>query len=82
MCLKSLHAEAISASGRMTEAHAMCEAQLAASPAHRAHAAIWLYTLGRVLYDSSLLPEAAEKLAEALQRPHAPPGAKPLARCV
>ena len=30
----------------------------------------------------TLLPEAAEKLAEALQRPHAPPGAKPLARCV
>ena len=38
--------------------------------------------MGRVLYDSSLLPEAQEKLAESLQRPHAPAGAKPLARIV
>ena len=25
------------------------------------HSSLWLYTLGRVLYDSSLLPEAIEK---------------------
>ena len=82
IALRSLQAEALSASGRMTEAHALCEEQLVISPAHRGHTAVWLYTLGRVLYDSSLLPEAAEKLNEALQRPHAPSGAKPLARLV
>ena len=50
--LRSLQAEALSASGRMAEAHALCEAQIAGAQAHRAHTAIWLYTLGRVLYDS------------------------------
>ena len=66
----------------MAEAHALCEAQLAGAAAHKAHTALWLATLGRVLYDSSMLPEAAEKLAEALQRQHAPTTAKPLARTV
>ena len=82
IALRSLQAEALSASGRMTEAHALCEAQLSTTAAHKGHAALWQYTLGRVLYDSSLLPEAADKLAESLSRPHAPPGAKPLARLV
>ena len=80
--LRSLQAESLSASGRMAEAHALCEMQIAGAAAHRGHTAIWLYTLGRVLYDSSLLPEAAEKLSECLQRQHAPQGAKPLARLV
>jgi DnaJ family protein C protein 7 len=80
--LRSLQAEVLSASGRMAEAQALCEKQLNGPAAHRAHTAIWQYTLGRVLYDSSLLPEAADKLSEALARPHAPAGAKPLARLV
>ena len=80
--LLSLRAEALSASGRMTEAQLLCEEQLASPPAHTAHTAVWLYTLARVLYDSSILPEAAEKLAESLQRFHAPSQAKPLARLV
>ena len=82
LTLRSLQAEALSASGRMTEAHALCEAQLATPAAHRGHASLWHYTLGRVLYDSSLLPEAADKLSESLARPNAPAGAKPLLRLV
>jgi DnaJ family protein C protein 7 len=78
--LKALHAEALSAAGRASEARKLCAEQLAAPAAHRGHAAIWLYTLGRVLYDCSLLTEASEKLAEALQRPFPPAGARPLAK--
>ncbi|KOO25985.1 DNAj-like subfamily c member 7 [Chrysochromulina tobinii] len=82
LTLRSLQAEALSASGRMTEAHALCEAQLATPAAHKGHASLWHCTLGRVLYDSSLLPEAADKLSESLARPNAPAGAKPLLRLV
>ena len=69
--LKALRAEVLSASSRGSEARTICEKELkaaATAPGGGSEAAtqsaLWLYTLGRVLYDSSLLPEATEKLAD------------------
>ena len=80
--LLSLRAQVLSASGRISEAVSFCDEQLSAPHAHNAHAAIWLFTFGRVLYDASMLPEAAEKLAESMQRSHVPPECRPLALLV
>ena len=53
---------------------------VAAEHAGGDEASLWLYTLGRLLYDQSELEEASEKLKEALGRPGAPPACKPLLR--
>ena len=79
--LASLRAEALAVAGRFSEGRALCERELkAAERAGGDEASLWLYTLGRLLYDQSELEEASEKLKEALGRPGAPPACKPLLR--
>ncbi|KAL1522031.1 hypothetical protein AB1Y20_021676 [Prymnesium parvum] len=88
--LKALRAEILSAAGRGKEARAICERELHAAATEKLsheggyfiQSVIWLHTLGRVLYDMSLLPEAIEKLSDALQRPGTPAATKPLLRKV
>ena len=86
--LRALRCEVLSSAGRWSEARAACDKGLGTASLFTGdqrdtasqQGALWLHTLGRVLYDQSLLAEAAEKLMEALQRSGAPQGSKPLLR--
>ena len=78
--LNALRAEALAVAGRFAEARALCERALSQHGLAEAGAALWSYTLGRVLYESADLGAAAERLAESLQRPGAPAAAKPTLR--
>ena len=64
--------------GRFAEARAACAAEMGRDDPNTA--ALWLYTLGRVLYDACELGPAVERLTDALQRPSPPGSAKGLLR--
>jgi len=76
LCEKALAAASSSSSASASAGGASAAA--ASASAGTGGSALWLYTLGRVLYESAELDAAAARLAEALERPGAPAGVKPL----